>query len=264
MTIKRRSHRRKRHGRTPHAKKDSGFDEVAAAQWAMESAENQLHVGRSVWEEPLPQPSYSKGWEYQTRVDRLRDVIPFWRDGVCAALEGREVPKTEELFNRVYSEDVWGISAGDWGIKAADVWDTPAGDGWDDGGWKNDDAWNKDSGWEGTARKDTGSREGDINNGWRNEDSGWGVGAKATYSGWEDNIEHQADAPPPPTGWETGHGDGKPDSDKTANMQSEDVPNSLDDPDPNSFVDQVARLNHASGQKKEEMRRFYSVCGAYI
>lgn len=175
----------------------------------------------SGWEEPLkPDTTNLKSWERHTRVDRLQDFIPFWRDGVYAALEGREVPKSEEFFNRIYSEeDAWGLPVDDEKVEV-NPWAA------------------QDIGWEAEFT------------GWVDEAEKWGP--KDEAAGWVD----QDDA----GGWGASPDNGKHGSEETAKGRSDgEAVTALHAEDANSFVDQVARLEHASGQRKERMRQFYAV-----
>ncbi|KIP12401.1 hypothetical protein PHLGIDRAFT_123953 [Phlebiopsis gigantea 11061_1 CR5-6] len=255
--VKSKSPRRKR--RTTPFKKQNKADSAAHAGWGQSFQVEQGNQDWSGWEDPLPKPEYSKGWEYQTRVDRLRDVIPFWRDGVYAALEGRDVPKMEEFLDRVYTEDVWGMNADAWGVKVDDPWAT--GDDWNNlgNGWKNAGGWGSQAdrpasnGWnEGGAGQGDGGWENGDN--WENAGvDGWGTSKEAENAGWELEqpravLHHSADE------WAMAGDLGKHGSDKT-----EDAPHAAEGADPNSFVDQIARLERVNGKKKEQMHQFYSM-----
>lgn len=266
--VKSKSHKRNRRT-TPSKKLNKGDNAAPAVGWGPSFQVDQGDQDWSGWEDPLPNPEHSKGWQYQTRVDRLQDIIPFWRDGVHAALEGREVPRTEDFLNHVYSEDVWGMSADSWGVKQDDPW--AAGNGWGDGagsdGKINGDSRNGDTGEANNNKwKNMSVRQGDggwgDNSGWgKAAEDGWGSSPKDDLAGW--GVEQAPDdVPPTADEWEFAARARKHGSDKTR-VQSEDVPRALEGADHNSFIDQVARLEHANGQKKAQMQRFYSVSGTY-
>lgn len=191
------SHRRKR--RTAPFKKQNKSNAAADAGWGQSFQAEQGAQDWSGWEDPPPKPAYTKGWEYQTRVDRLRDVIPFWRDGVYAALEGRDVPKMEEFLERVYSEDVWGMSVDSWGVKPEDPHPWATGGGWNDRG----KGWGNAVGWGSQADRPASDVWGvesvrQDDGGWNVGDSGWDAGQQAEHAGWDSEqprpvIHHSAD-----------------------------------------------------------------------
>lgn len=255
--VKPKSHRRKR--RTAPFKKQNKASGAGQAGWGQSLQVDQGDQDWSGWEDPPPKPEYSKGWEYQTRVDRLQDVIPFWRDGVYAALEGRDVPKMEEFLDRVYSEDVWGMNADTWGAKGDDPW--ADGGSWNIGGngWKHAVVWGSQAdrpasrGWDEVGAQQADGGWGDSNPWEKGGDDGWGPSPQAENAAWETEQpravqHHSADE------WALAEDLGKHGSDET-----EDAPHAAEGVDPNSFVDQIARLERANGQKKEQMRQFYSV-----
>ncbi|KAK7694797.1 hypothetical protein QCA50_001985 [Cerrena zonata] len=81
-------------------------------------------------------------YEHQSRVDRLRDVVPFWRDGVAAAEAGEETGKWEEFYKKLdeqptVDDNNWPTAMDDpWGWTVdpkkdgEDPWATPAKDAW--------------------------------------------------------------------------------------------------------------------------------------
>ncbi|KAI0076230.1 hypothetical protein K474DRAFT_1708297 [Panus rudis PR-1116 ss-1] len=153
--------------------------------------DNWFQIDNSGWLNPQkPDPWNAKAWEYQGRVDRVTDFIPFWLEGVQAAEAGQEMKKMEEFYNRYddltldyhawgdeeannrkENDGGWGAGQDEgWGVVNYDGWATPA-DGGDSRvasgarGAVANDAWSQQDagGWDATGRgtpNDSGSQAG--------------------------------------------------------------------------------------------------------
>ncbi|KAI0788532.1 hypothetical protein C8Q75DRAFT_807743 [Abortiporus biennis] len=196
------------------------------------------------WEPaPKPTPANFKAWEQQTRVDRLHLFVPYWREGIVAADEGRDPPTMEQFFIQYPDPDEeyrsWPVVSG-W--QNADD-----NEGWGNAN-DNDDGWGvaeADNIWAKEAVND------DAENGWGDvpEYSGWGI---AKNDGWpqEDMKQPAVLQNEPVRSDETSRSDPWKDELRTQTLYHED---------PYSFVEDIARREAASPERKEFMHRFYAV-----
>jgi len=197
---------------------------------------------------PPDDPTLLKSWEQQGRVDRLRDLIPFWRDGVMAAESGGEVAKLEDFLQCLEEEEqsgTWQTKNNGWGKDMGeDIWG-PAkrGGGWDSP--RQDNAWR------------SGGEEG-----WGGNDGHGGWGSPAGVNDWAAEAQDEA-------GW----GDAVDHSPVTVPLPSEDTSPSAADVwsrqhgkkstrtpgDSWSFVEEVARQEEASFERRRSMHEFYAM-----
>lgn len=225
-----------------------------------------------------------KVWEQQGRVDRLQDLIPFWRDGVLAARKGKEVAKLGEFLQRLEEEEKtesWRLKNGGWGNDVGedvwgptgdqgDVWDAPpagAGEGWGsvvEEDWASGRGWGSDGGhgwgttpatnygWGADGQDETGrGATSATNHGWgdRPDEAGWGnatenLGAAKSRS---DDMRTRSEDTSPGTS-AAGTWDGQHDKDPVKKPR-----------DSWSFVEEVARQEDASHERRRSMHEFYAV-----
>ena len=200
---------------------------------------------------PPENPVAFKAWEQQGKVDRLRDLIPFWRDGVSAAEKGREVAKMEDFLHRLDEEErngIWQTKNNGWGKDLGeDVWgpanrrpdargSRPSDNGaaWDPagpGGWNTGRRWGSDSGhgWEPPAAEQ----------GWSGvqDNAGWGVAAGGAVPRSEGISPRSEDT-----------------SASAAAAWHEGEPG-----DSWTFVEEIARQEAASHERRRDMHEFYAV-----
>jgi hypothetical protein len=138
----------------------------------------------SAWFQPAERLSEDKVGEHQSRVDRLKDLVPFWRNNVDAAERGEPMAKYADFLDRVFTEedewtagDSWGAAGANWGMPKNE-WGALNGGGWDSG---NHDGWGPvdDGGW--VAPEAVKADEWATNN---DKDAGWGDQAWESYDPW--------------------------------------------------------------------------------
>jgi hypothetical protein len=284
-TVQSKSQRRKQRVAAARAAKEKKLAEERAeidAQWQQAGYWGDDADHDESWVEPLPD---------LTLGDRIMEFIPYWLDGVVAALKGEEVPKTEIFFERIHAErdewvknpTGWGyIEPGPWGYDPSCGWhrsleDTPVTNQWHadaaNGGWGQAD----NSGWE-TGNNQGQGEWGVVDSGGWNagyDEGGWGAadnnewgigdnpgrwGTGDGQGGWDIGDDQGGwgaeDGKQEPE--ETRHDDAKLHSDDTARARSDGLKPSGHAVN-NSFVEQVARIQNASGRRKKKMKKFYAV-----
>ena len=109
---------------------------AAAAGWANEevkpadddAGEEDPWAGADAWEPPpLDDAAALAAWTAPltdlTLGDRITEFIPYWLDGVAAALNGEAVPTTEAFFERIHAErDEWNDNPSGWGYVEPGPW----------------------------------------------------------------------------------------------------------------------------------------------
>ncbi|CAL1695529.1 unnamed protein product [Somion occarium] len=215
-----------------------------------EVVDNWCQMDFSGWEKPYkPDPANSKGWEHQDHVDRLRDLVPFWRDGVLAAEAGQEVTKMEEFYRRFDNEEA--NTTPSWGETGQRGWES---------NWANDNM-------DGQAWGEV------INDGWGEAvNDGWG---EVAHDGWGTPAVHPASpwgaASPRRSRASSAKPVSQPRSNNTA-MSSDRIAKSRPPPNPNqhgaadegpldvsSFVEKMALEDNASPERKQLLHRFYAM-----
>lgn len=122
------------HERThEHARKLAKRELAETAEWLEQQANpwvaKPVELDKSAPFESL------RSFENMDHVDKLRDLVPFWRDGVMAAERGEEAGRMEDFLERLEEEwkrsHAWGKSGDDgWGMDTgAELWGFTAG--WD-------------------------------------------------------------------------------------------------------------------------------------
>ncbi|KAI0936511.1 hypothetical protein AcV5_004628 [Taiwanofungus camphoratus] len=196
----------------------------------------------------------NKGWERQSHVDRLKDFIPFWRDGVYAAARGGDAGRLEEFLEKLDEEwrknrpweqvgsDGWGVNNGEdiWGTGVAD-WAAPeqpqGADGWGPGkgdwGVPSDRTaeWGEETPDWGASKRGNGA-------------TGWGQGT-GDSRGLSENVG-ASDG-----GWHR-----RPDRRK---RREKDRNEEMPDRDVWTFVEKVARREDASAERRRRMHQFYEM-----
>lgn len=186
-----------------------------------------------------------KKWEPQCEfhIDRLHYWIPFWRDCVALALEGRQFPQTTEFYDRLY-EEVGRMGRelnGGYGPYIDTGFGCPCNQ-WgniSDAGWKGGNGW----GW--------GKRWVDPVDGqpWNTNVCNWiADNTPADDVGWNDEWDNGRQ-----NGWnaEVEHGEQKPAPKKGRRRRpAREKRSAQDAAEPNSRVNQVARLVRVNGRKE--------------
>ncbi|KZT72778.1 hypothetical protein DAEQUDRAFT_808763 [Daedalea quercina L-15889] len=212
-------------------------------------------VDYSGWEAPA---EWYTSWDASSRVDKMPDYIPFWRDGVMAAERGEQVGKLEDFLEqfernirqRNSKDGQWGhdIGLNMWGgSPALDAWGVkkqakPA--------WKTEQWDGPETGW-GIA--DTGAGWGipDAGDDWNAVDTGsWGVPADADP--WAIADE---------TGWGAREADwgvstATESSRKGDSSAANKVHGDVSDRDLRTFMEKIVLQEHASPARREQMRKF--------
>lgn len=194
-----------------------------------------------------PTPATVKVYEHQSRVDRLHDIVPFWRDGVLAAEAGEELGKWEEFYKKLDER------------PAVDDCDWPM---------PNDDPW----GWNMEPKKDG---EDPASWGAPAPDDPWSTPAPAW--GWGEPVAEPAD-PQPAVGWgdpsplrsrassvkpisqpKSNHFDNWDAWSKQSRKKHRQKNNGVDRRDLRSFVDKLAHDEHTTPERKQLLNQFYTV-----
>lgn len=180
-----------------------------------------------------PRLESSRVWQIQDRVDRLQDIIPFWRKNVYAAEQGEDMERLGDFLDKLHEEEqrwIWGSSEDNAGWGATG----------DDGGWGMRDG----ADWVGA---DQGNWDGADGAGWGTHDwigreDPWAVG-EVKQTEWNVAVD----------------GAGERHSDKTARNSGSRSSGEMGGDDLSSFVSKVAHRERASPSRKRTMQQFYSV-----
>ncbi|KAH8102429.1 hypothetical protein BXZ70DRAFT_780489 [Cristinia sonorae] len=200
---------------------------------------------------PPEDPMQFKAWEQQGRVDRLREMIPFWREGVIAAHKGGEVAKLEDFLRRLEEEEKKSWEAGGWGNDVGeDVWG-PSGRDQNDGwavppsgagrGWDSVE----DEGWGPAGQQ-----------GWVSPaaEQGW-VGAEQDEAAWGNATDYPVTAARRPDG-NQGHSE---DTSASAWGGRRNKTSGRKRGDSWAFVEKVAQQEDASSDRRQSMHEFYAM-----
>jgi len=204
----------------------------------------------SGWGRPLSPGGEAQVWgspshDPPSHLDRLRDLVPFWRDGVAAAEEGLEATRFEDFFRRLDEEEAkngWGYDAEGWGKElGVQVWGPPV----------NPDMWN--------AKPDA---------------TPWGPPVEPRRPNWTKKWPTADDRVIQPDLLHLEASDNTPGSDEAWKpgepRQGDNAPHpnaarTSDDGSPDrrveswNFVENVARSEDASPERTEVMHKFYAM-----
>ncbi|CCM05179.1 uncharacterized protein FIBRA_07388 [Fibroporia radiculosa] len=173
-------------------------------------------------------------WERQGRVDRLRDLIPFWQDGVLAAERGEEAGRMEEFLERL--EDEWNRTDGYCGQDGNDGWGRDTGEEV----WGGGDIWGVQTGEGGRQVLVTPQRQQNY--------SEWGPGERD----WGVSLPSISDIP-----LQSGN---FPRQDvQSAKARDSRTKDQILDRDRWTFVETVAKKEAASVERTRHMHKFYDL-----
>ncbi|KAI0348505.1 hypothetical protein BDW22DRAFT_1350732 [Trametopsis cervina] len=137
------------------AKQPEPVTQVEVDDWNERLEQWQGKPDESAWFKPIEKPPELdlKVWEFQGRIDSLKDFIPFWRRNVYAAENGQEMEKYEGFLEEMAAREncPWGEpqpneSAAGWDNGAAAVkWEDAADLVWPVEGASDEKAWRMDN-----------------------------------------------------------------------------------------------------------------------
>lgn len=194
-----------------------------------------------------PDPEHQRAWEQQGRVDQLKDMIPFWLEGVMAAERGEEAGRMEEFLERL--EEQWkGLN--EWGLPADDGWGHDTGENvWGVNNWAAaHEAWMPGATWdipEEPQEEPVQSVWGKQASGWDQPNQAWGEQA----SGWDQ----------PDQAW----GASTPWSDKSGTeRETKSRPRRTHNGENREawqFVERVATKVEANAEQRQRMHQFFEM-----
>lgn len=178
----------------------------------------------------------------QVHVDQVRDMVPFWMQGVRAAEKG-EVLRMEDFLEKMAAEDRWGVNGVD------DPWGPSIGP------WPSDHPWGaavppiEADPWADIEKDPWGKVDQDP---W-GKMSGWGAEEDSTLSAHVDrSVSHRKGNHQRNKGGAKGKG-------KKGKVNGKTKPR-----DTFLFVEDIARQQAVDADRKQRMHEFFEVCSCYF